>query len=384
LIGKAGGRKEESMNERPLLEINIIGGKPGPIVELNPSRVTQSPLAQQILFCVRKERRSPGQIADAVNADIDAVTQHLRQMTQADVLQETEGHYRANCILFDPQDVAFITDQMSTRAEQVAQIVGDHLAGLDRAIERLSAQARGQQTDTLRWIILGVLVLNNGLKRALHRQGVLTYAHPKRPDGGAWFYLPHVIESHLPFELGVNLHFRTAHSQETRVAQYWNTDLISSSQLVASWQIVEGIMPALTHLFDGPRPVDELRQFPAETVSTMVDHGFAERRGQTVSASIPVFTQADSDTLVPVIDTIVAQILSAVYADFPDDVYALLDSLGFSFVRSDYIVHAFELAAVGSMRALSRKGILESPPLPVPTSWGAFGWKNEFPAFSTR
>ena len=67
-----------------------------------------------------------------------------------------------------------------------------------------------------------------------------------------------------------------------------------------------------------------------------------------------------------------------VYKDYPDDVNALLDARGFSFIRKDYPVQANGLSQVGTVEALLKKKILTPPPSNMIPSWGAFAWKGTF------
>lgn len=353
----------------PLLQVSTVWGSGGPNRELRAWEVTKTLLAQQILFCLRKRAEAPEQIARQVKADISYVNEHLARMTEAEVLDEQDGKYRANCILFDTDDVKALKSKLAPRGRQTADVIARHAEALSQAIARLTVSARGFDPGYLRWVILPAMVLNIGLHSRLEQAKGVVVKPPPRPDGGNWFYKPRLLAARMPIELGCNWSAgRDGH------AQYWNSEV--------NMTITRPSVPELVILRrSAKRPVkaDSLTDvFSEETVAAAMEHGLIRKDGDHMVPNVPVFTPADGDILDPVLTAVVDDVVEQVYADYPEDVYALLDSLGFGFIRGDYPAHAQELAQLGAVRGLIDKGVLPDPPSPAPPGWGFFAWEGTF------
>jgi hypothetical protein len=331
--------------------------------------VCKALLAQQILFTVRKERKEPPEIAREVGAREDYVREHLARMTEAEVLEEDRGSYRANCILIDRDETDRLRKQLQKRGDRVASVVQDHEGVLSNAIAGTSPCSKGFEESYLRWIVLPTMVLNLGVQRRLEEVKQADVRPPARPDGGRWFFLPALIEGKLPSELGCN--FTPGPNGH---AQYWN-DLYGVPITRISGD--EGV--ALHRLAGGPIRRQSLADvFSEETVAAMVEKGLVRAEDGEAAAAVPIFHPADGDLLQPVLSDVTSSIVDEVYADFPDDMYALLDGLGFGFARQDYPAHAQTLAQMGAVPALVGRGVLPEPPSPVPNGWGFFAWTGVF------
>ncbi|KPK83086.1 MAG: hypothetical protein AMJ81_08545 [Phycisphaerae bacterium SM23_33] len=353
----------------PLLQVSTVWGSTGPDRELRASEVTKTLLAQQILFCLRKQAKAPEEVARQVKADVSYVKEHLARMTEAEVLDRQDGTYRANCVLLDTDDVKALKSKLAPRGWQTADVIARHAEVLSQAIARLTVSAGGFDPGYLRWIILPTMVLNIGLQSRLEQAKGVVVKPPPRPDGGNWFYKPRLLAARMPIELGCNWSGgRDGH------AQYWTSEV--------SMTITRPSAPELAILrrsAKGPVQTNSLADvFSEETVAAAAEHGLIRRQGDHMVANVPVFTPADGDILDPVLTAIVDDVVEQVYADYPDDVYALLDSLGFGFIRGDYAAHAQELAQMGAVRGLMDKAVLPDPPSPAPPGWGFFAWEGTF------
>lgn len=355
----------------PLLDVSNVNGCTGPNAALRPSEVCKTLLAQQVLFAVRKELKAPQQIAHEVKASIEYVQDHLARMTRAEVLEETDGRYRANCILFDPDDVDHVQEQLARRGDHVAALLKTHEAPLSEAIRETTPAGRGFGEPYLRWIVVPAMILNCGLGRRLQERKYPAPDPPPRPDGGRWFFLPSLSECHLPWELGCNWNIVPG---QGGYAQYWNSDLG-----VPITRIRGTDTPLVRRLADGPlRKESATDVFSEEVVAALMEKGLVRAEGEDLVANVPIFHPGDGDLLDPVISSIVDEIAGQAYRDFPEDVYGVLDERGFGFARSDYPGWAHILAQTGSVRALRREGVLGEPPDPIPAGWGFFAWMGVF------
>ena len=352
----------------PVLEVNIVWGRTGSR-ELRPEEVAKTLLAQQILLSVRKELKTARDIAKEVKADISYVNEHLAKMTEAELLEEQNDRYRANFILFDEDDMKRLKEELGEKGSPTAAAIARHADALSDAIAQLTPSAKGFDEDYLRWIILPTMVLNFGVQRKLGEAKGVVVKPPARPDGGNWYFKPSVVGVELPVELGCNVTFG-----RDGYAQYWNSDI---GVTITRPSTVDMII--VRRLDKGPIGIDSLIDvFEEETVASVIDRGLARKDGGRVVATVPVFTPKDGDILDPVLRSILDDVVDQVYANYPDDVYAIFDSLGFSFIRSDYPAHAQEFAQLGAVRALVEKGVLAAPPSPAPLGWGFFAWKGTF------
>ena len=366
MMDETSGQMRNQATANPILEIDTVHGSG------SPRKVMEPLLAQQILVCVRKELKEPPEIAAEVKADVAYVQDHLALMTAAEVLAEEAGRYRANCILFGPDDMAVLTDKLGSRGRQTAEVIAEHLDALSAVITELGPTAQGFDEGYLRWIILPTFVLNFGVAVALAEGKGVEADPPARPDGGNWFYKPRVLELKISVELGCNYYGPSVGA--VGCAQYWNR--LASMRITRPGQVERVI---IARLGAGAVAKDSLVDvFGTERVAGMVDAGLIRIDGGNVVAAFPVFSSADGDALDPVLTEIVDDVIGRVYAGYPDDVYAVLDSLGFSFIRSDYPTHAQELAQMGATRALIDAGILPPQPSPAPLGWGFFAWRGAF------
>jgi RNA polymerase sigma-70 factor (ECF subfamily) len=353
----------------PLLDVTAICGSSCGH-PLTPERVCRTLLAQQILYFLRKHAAAPEQIASAVKADVRYVRDHVDRMTEAEVLAREDDRYRANCILLDRDDLDVIVRDLSWRPKVIAQAIGGHTEALARAVERLSAARLGIEPGYLRWLILPTMVLSFGLRRRLAQTRGAPVRPPARPDGGEWFFLPRLADGPGAEELGCNLYSIDGLS----AAQYWNTHL--RVQITRPGR--EDLL-IIHRLARGPVRTESLRDVYSESiVASMAERGLLRIEGDSAVATVPLFTPEDGRILQPVIDGMLSDILEEAFADYPDDIYAALERLGFSFVRSDWPVHAHALAVQGTARALVDADILQMPPVPVPRGWGLFVWTGVF------
>jgi RNA polymerase sigma factor (sigma-70 family) len=356
----------------PLLDVKAINGTSGPVERLRPQDTCKTLLSQQVLYCVRKELKTPAEISRQVKADVDYVQDHLDRMAEADVVTHEDGRYRANCILFDADDVAAVKEELMARGDVVAATVEGHGRALSDAIRQTTPAARGFEEPYLRWLVVPVMLLNFGLGRALRERVGAGSELPLRPDGGRWVFLPTLVDSHLPWELGCN--WTAATAGECGTAQHWNSDLEVRITRVRGTPLC-----LLRRLATGPvRKDSAVDVFTEEVVTGLVEAGVIRCEGDRLVEDVPIFTPRDGDLLDPVISAVVGDIIERAYADYPDDIYALLDRRGFGFVRLDYPGHVHMLAQMGSVRALRRSGFLVDPARPAPNGWGFFAWTGVF------
>jgi len=359
--------KRHTSVTQPLLQVSITCGCMGSDADLQPHTVAKTLLAQQILFVLRKEARTAKEIAREVKADLRYVLDHLDRLVAAELLREQDGRYRANFILFDGDDKLELEKKLSGRGKKIAEVVASHDGELKEIIARLSPTAMGIREDRLRWVILPTGVLHIGLWRALEsKKGKTFNLLPQRPDGGAWVFLPSLRDNEgLEVGLGCN--------SGDGWANGWSPEFGIPLVEVSSSRDV------MLRLAKGSVKVESLvEEFSEETIAAIIENGFVRKEDGRVVLAAPVFGPADGAMLMPWIDKVANDIVDQAYAEYPDDVYAVLDSLGFGFARSDYPVHARVIARMGALRALVDNGVLPRPPKPVPPSWGFFAWEGEF------
>jgi len=173
----------------------------------------------------------------------------------------------------------------------------------------------------------------------------------------------------LPAELGCNMY-----GGKDGYAQYWNSELrVTITRPTPAESLV------VHRLGKGPADKSSLEDiFTAEAMAAMVERGLVRLEGKQAFTGVPVFSPADGDVLDPLIGTISEQIVDEVYAEYPHDVFRVLDEMGFSFIRCDYPGTTPKLAQLGATRALIDAGILAPPPSPAPLGWGFFAWDGTF------
>ena len=112
--------------------------------------MTKTLLAQQVLFCLRKELKTPSHIVEEMRADESYVDDHLAKMTEAEVLEESDGKHRANGILSDKEDVETLKKEFDKRSQAIAGVVANHVTSLSRCIQRINPTEQGFEEEYLR------------------------------------------------------------------------------------------------------------------------------------------------------------------------------------------------------------------------------------------
>ncbi len=349
----------------PQLDVSITWGSNG-----GPVGLCRTLLAQHILYLVRKQPKTAGQLATQLSVDARYVQDHLDSLTAAEVLTRRSRGFRANFLLFDQDDINRLRRRFSGRGSAIARVVKEFQVDLDLALGRTSPARQGFGVGYLRWLVLPVMVLNFGMAVALGKARNCGVEPPPRPDGGFWFFKPRLKRSTAPVELGCNSYEGHAGG----AAQFW-----TSLTKIRITRPSRSEIAVLQRLAAGPVPVGQFAgQITESGLATMKERGMVRlERGQARLAA-PVFSVEDRATLAPVVEAVANSIVEQVLDEFPEDVYATFDELGFRFIRQDWPAHAVDWSVHGSLQALIEAAVL--PPLPkaAPPGWGFFLWQDGF------
>lgn len=353
----------------PRLYVDTIWGYKGPEKRLHPGVVCKSLLAQQVLLAVRKEFRTEEEIVNMTKADSAYVSDCLQPMVEAEVVQKKGRAYRANCILFDAEDEERILTARRAVGDKVASIVADHIGDIDRV------GIDYHDRNVVRWICIGIFLLNNGIRRGISgTKPELSIQSPSRPDGGSWVFLPRLQDTAIPVEMGCNSYDNGNPDYYVGIAEYWNSDfrIVNTRQRKA-------ILPIAELLLDGPvATASLLGKVPEDDLAAACELGYVDISHGIAALNIPVFTPSDGELIDATVKPIVGEIIERAIPEFPDDVYRMFDSLGFSFIKEDYAARAHTLCTLGALRFLSEMGVLKVPPGTRPVSWGVFAFKGKF------
>jgi RNA polymerase sigma-70 factor, ECF subfamily len=358
----------------PRLHVGTIWGYNGPETDLQPRNVCGSLLAQQILLCINKQFKTAKDIGKAIDADPAYIKDHLGKMTEAQIISREGKAYRANCILFGPEDEKKVLAARGPIGRQTAETVARHIASIDRIGNELTGNAAHSNKMLLRWISIGILLLNRGLwRRIVDENPQLAIETPSRPDGGSWIFLPRLEKTIIPVEMGCNNSDNGNPDNLVGMCRYWNTDFYYSST-----KQKKTVMPIIERLLDGPRRPEAFRADMEEDLAAAVEFGYVVLEDGMVSLNLPVFTDEDSDLVRGELDPIITEITRTVLKEYPTDAYSLLDSLGFSFAKESYPVRAHGLYTLCTLRSLSEMGVLKAPSKDRAVSWGVFVFRGKF------
>jgi RNA polymerase sigma-70 factor (ECF subfamily) len=358
------------------LNVGTIWGKMGTDRESVPQQAAKSLLAQQILYSVKKKSKSAPEISRDVNAGIPYVEDQCGRMTDEGVLHKTRRGYRADCIIFDSTDEEILKETFRPNGERAAQIIlGFDNQIVDTLKQTDACRRNNSELQNVKWIIIGILVLNLGIDKMLRESGKEEmFSPPPRPDGGEWFFLPSIKNSIIPAERGCNMRPFTIAGNKMTAIRYHNRAFTQGGYLPD-----ERVLEVTAECAGDKLDLNRFKEkYGEEVLAAALDNRWIIREGDILKPAIPVFSENDGKIIHSLVTEISGTVVDQVFHDYPDRIYKVFDKLGFGFMKRDYPVRARGIFQWGSVSRCVDNGVLVPPGKNHPQSWGTAIWMGGF------
>jgi RNA polymerase sigma-70 factor, ECF subfamily len=360
-----------------------VDGYPGP-GQGNLFQHLRGSLPQTICLAVNKRPKTLVQLAEDVDANPAYVQEVVADLLEMEVLiAPAKGQYLANFIAFDAEDWRRLMKLVPDPAGEVAKRLAAAEPRLAAAFAEAPVGGLGWTWEELKWITYAVLTTNIGASRAEPESWRLP--RPERPGGGR-YWLGGMEWSKQAAVTWSAIGFHSNHSPGGLGNGYFPAGMFRRPNP----PYIEPVSDQATlveALADGPLPESELlgrlggeAEHWRGVLADLVSIGYVAQRDGRYRLLIPVFTQGDSDVLVPAIEEVMRPIADEVVVPALFGLPTLLTEMGYGHARDQF--PQWQRWVGGSIMAeavhfLLEQGVLSRPPDPVPPSFGFIAWKGD-------
>jgi len=344
----------------------------------------RSPVTQSVCLVVNKTAKTSRQIAAEIDANAKYVEDAISDLMHLRLLESPKkGLYLDTFIAFDAGDWRRLMTMIKEPAARIAAQLVKTEAKVKAAYKKTPLAASGLTWQEVIWPLYSVAVVNFGVSRNRSERDL---RGPERPDGYYWFG-GHELDKDLSPTWSTG--FNSSGSWPTlRHGNFWTEglrwnynsyphgDSATAIELLALKSLSE--KAALNRL---KGETEHWRGILADLMRT----GLLKKESNQLRLAIPVFTQADSELLTPVIDEIIRPIVRDIAEPAFADVDKLLDEMGYSHRRDQYPQwHRWLIGNVmgEALRFMMEQGVLPKPPDPVPATFAFIAWKGDLPLMS--
>jgi hypothetical protein len=340
-------------------------------------------LAQSILLAVNKTAKTVPQIAEQVDAHEWYVQQMVGRLVEMSLLHSPKPDRCATTfIAFDADDWRQLDALVNEPAGEATQRLAAALPPLREAFEKTPLAASGWRWEAMIWPICALLTCNRGFWRHLpteYRPNL-----PERPDGGR--YRVGGVED-PPGRTEVRMHGLSSnwipglgygwyqHPDVHREgwSYFTDTDRGRVVEVLAEGPRTE--REVLARLGGDPEPW-------RGALAELVEQTLVARDNGAYRLDFPVFRKADSDVLVPAVDSVVKPVVEEIAIPAFADLDARLDKMGYGHLRDQYTEwHGWLSGAVmgQAVHFLLEQGVLPQPPDPAPMNFCMIAWEDGLP-----
>ncbi len=337
-------------------------------------------LAQAICLAANKDPRTPEEIADVTGAHVDYVDDVASDLIEMGALASSKRRLGATFIAFNGEDWRRVNQLVPEPAGEVAQRFAEAEGPLRAAFEETPLAASGWEWEDVVWVVYAVQLANTAIGRREQRD--TPTPPPDRPDGGRYWLAARedVPDLRSPWTTGLNA---WSSSQNLECGCFWTWQIEREHVLTVSSSADRSAL--LEGLADGPRSEDHLlAAFPGDAergraaLADLIKLGFVSKTNGEYRLSLPLFAQAESDILAPVLDAIAAGVYDDILRPAVSGVDSLLDDLGYGRLRDQYPAWRIWIAHQMTGEAVSflvEQEVLPSPGDPAPPEFGHLLWR---------
>jgi len=320
-------------------------------------------LTSSVGLAVNKRAKTLRQISTEVEVPTEYLGEIAEQLVGLEVLTSPrKGQYLLNFIALDAEDWRKLVARVSQPGAKAATMLAAGEGELKSAFAKTPVARAGWKWESVAWTLWGCLLALRTITCAVAPEPVP--APPSRPGGGRFWVgarerLPGLPE---PWTLS-----GSGRWLDDVVLEYFNT---SGNQGHSDWMFGSPATPLdlLQALVKEPLTEKELlaklrgKAEPWRTaLAKGVSAGVIEKTDGRYGFAVPVFRQADSDILSPVILEIARPVATEVISPIWGGVGELLDDMGYGRCRDQYPAWRRWMAArvMGeALRFLTEQGVL--------------------------
>ncbi len=358
--------------------VHWINGSTGP----GPTTVfslMKPRLAQSICLSLSKTPRTPAETAMDVCAHEAYVLEHLEALAHEGILERLTGdRYRAAFLALDAADQAHVAALARQAGPALADAVEPDLETLRSAYLKTPVAA-GHPWQEAIWLVVGVFLCNVAVARNTPDP---TPHPPERPSGGRYWLggFEQVPGAEPLWTTGFNAH----HNPALPNGQFWTNGLYRHYGCFTgeNAEVLRAIADGAGSIRAVADTCGISRTDAGRRVQRLTDLGFIVRRGRALATGFPVYTRADSDLLVPVLNRLASHLWQTALAPRLAGLDDLLRARRYGHLASQFPVARdnlrCDLCGEG-LRVLMERGVLPRPDEPAPWGFAFLGWIPDLP-----
>lgn len=342
-----------------------------------------------LLYVIRREYRTPGEISHATGIPQPAVERKLRDLRKCALVREKAGRFLVDFPFWDQT----LRDQINVLgldlASQVAGVIESELPGLRDVFGRTSLPSKGFAWDEASLVVVGGLLLDTGLNdRGLRiwqafdperdtpiRPGNHRYWYRAVEGGwGPYWKFGHDLSHNGSHDLWFGMFYGSKKGHRTVKSESW--DVHDERTLSILFPLIrEGSATIETLLRQTGLSEEELRR----RLDAMAEEQVVRVEGHEILPAFPVFQEKDLGILFTEIDRIAAGIIREVYVPFQSRIeerWKAIKPESWEMAGIDKFIHreVFSRAYNLTLDLLIEKGALPPPPVKAPFAcWGIKG-----------
>jgi DNA-binding transcriptional ArsR family regulator len=172
--------------------------------ELNPYKITEAPVRQEILSLINLEPQTLGKLAVKLGLEEEELADHIKALGRAGLIEEIGGRYKPSFAIFTTQDQERLKPLIEKVSGSIAQVIQRNRDMVHATHEACRFPAHGFSFNDIAYILIMAYTFDYGGLEMLSKAGFLTIS--KEMPGGKYIF------SGLEGELDLRSAWRWGHS----------------------------------------------------------------------------------------------------------------------------------------------------------------------------
>ena len=154
--------------------------------ELNPYKVTEPPVRQEILSLINLKPQIPEEIADQLKLPQGEVIEHLEALAKPELVERVGQRFKPTFAIFTAQDQEKLKPLIDQLSRSLAEVVEQNMDSVRSTYLRCGFSEHDFPFDEVAYILVGAYVLDYGGLKALSKAGFLLVSKPM--PGGNYIF----------------------------------------------------------------------------------------------------------------------------------------------------------------------------------------------------
>lgn len=381
--------------DKPYISWGLLGGYPSE-PELNPYKLIrddQSMNVGSIVYSIRRDFKTAGQISDESGIDLGKVRRKLDELENCRLVRRTDKGYIVDFPFWDRALRDSLNSMGSEIAGRIVEVIKSEIPGMLEIYPNSTVRNQGFTWEETGMIIIGGFLLDTGLNdRGLRRKGIFSPGDdtPERPGGyrywfrgveGGWgpFYkCVHIIRHNENRDIWLGLFVPQAKEAPIDWGQVWDIFDEPTEQIMFPL-ITEGRMRMKDMADEVNLPRDSLEAI----IQKMGDAGLVELIGKVVHRDLPTFYPEDRENILGRVENMCERIINEIYIPYIPEIenrWAYMAPKNWEIEGVDKFVvrEVFDRAYNISIDKLVKEKVLYPPPTEPPFLYWAFNGAFDF------